>query len=263
MAFSADGSFAYVAGSSGNTGSVSAYSTCALAGEASGLLPNGTAPTTGVPMQLLTAPVVTHFNNQAGTCTVTTPQQNSCPISQNVYVFEPPNIQVLTAQFSQVSNALLTQPTQYSCNAPNIPNVNDFSVTANYTLPGGQFTPVYANLVNNGSELIVVARYIPSVYIFSNGTTQTIPLESSYDPRWASASEDGNFVFVAACDQYQSNSPTQPAPCIAGSLHVVNTSGNGTDQKVPYINNTTNNMCSGLGAGAPYCYPDLVAVKPH
>jgi len=243
VAFSADGSFAYVAGSSGNTGSVSAYSTCGLAGEPSVLLPGGTVPTTGVPLQLFTSPVITHSDNT---------------ISQNIFVFEPPNIQVLTAQFSQVSNPLLTQPTRYFCNAPTL---SQFSVTANYTLPGGQFTPVYANLVNNGTDLIVVARFNPAVEIFSSGSTIRIGLDASYDPRWASASDDAKFVFVGACDQYPNNDPTQP--CSAGSLHIVNTSGTGTDQKVPYINNTTNNMCNGLGAGAPYCFPDMVAVKPH
>jgi hypothetical protein len=32
---------------------------------------------------------------------------------------------------------------------------------------------------------------------------------------------------------------------------------------VPYINNTTNNMCIGQGAGAPLCFPTMVAIKPQ
>jgi hypothetical protein len=254
VAFSADGSFAYVAGSSGSTGAVAAYSTCALYGEPSTQIgPTPTSPITvstlGVPYKILPAPAVVHDD-----------QTDPGVITQNIYVFEPPNIQVLTAQFNQNVLPPLKQPTQYQCN---VPTLDTFGVTANYTLNGGNFTPVYAELVNNGSELIVVARFIPSVYIFSNGSTRSIPLQGSYDPRWASASDDGNYVFVAACDQYQNNNPVPPSPCIAGSLHVVTTTGTGFDQKVPYINNTTDNMCNDLGAQATYCFPDLVAVKPH
>jgi hypothetical protein len=244
VVFSADGSFAYVAGSSGASGSVSAFSTCALTGEPSVDLlgPGGSVATAGVPMQIFPSPSLQHANNR---------------ISQNIYVFEPPNVQVLTAQFAQVSNNLLTQPTKYFCNAPNL---SSFSITANYTLPGGQFTPVYANLVNNGSELIVVARFIPSVLIFSDGTNFSVPLINSYDPRWASASDDGSLVFVAACDRYPNNDRNQP--CAAGSVHIVNTL-TGNDQQVPFVNNTTDNMCNGQGAGAPICFPDLIAVKPQ
>ena len=67
-------------------------------------------------------------------------------------------------------------------------------------------------------------------------------------------------VFVAACDQYPNNDRNQP--CAAGSVHIVNTI-TGHDQDVPYINNTTNNMCTGQGAGAPLCFPDMIAIKPQ
>ena len=251
VAFSADGSFAYVAGSSGSTGAVAAYSTCALSGTPSTLLPlsgKNPAATLGIPYKILPSPVLSHDD-----------QTDPGVITQNIFVFEPPNIEVLTAQFNQNVLPPLTQPTPYQCNVPTLDN---FAVTGKYTLNGGNFTPVYANLVNNGSDLVVVARFIPSVYIFfSNGSSRTIPLQSSYDPRWAAASDDGSYVFVAACDQYPDNNPSNP--CSAGSLHVVTTSGNGFDQKVPYNNFTTNNMCNDLGAGATYCFPDLVAVKPH
>ena len=220
VAFSADGSFAYVAGSSGSTGAVAAYSTCALSGAPSTLLPlsnpNDKNPVTtlGVPYKILPSPVVGHDD-----------QTDPNLLTQNIYVFEPPNIEVLTAQFNQNVLPPLKQPTQYQCNVPTLDN---FGVTGKYTLNGGNFTPVYANLVNNGSDLVAVARFIPSVYIFSNGSTRTIPLQSSYDPRWASASDDGSFVFVAACDQYPNNNPNNP--CSVGSLHIVDTI-NGTTKK--------------------------------
>ncbi len=46
-------------------------------------------------------------------------------------------------------------------------------------------------------------------------------------------------------------------------MHIVNTISLGDFQQVPYINNSTNNMCSNLGADAPLCVADLVAIKPQ
>jgi len=170
-------------------------------------------------------------------------------ISQNLYVFEPPNIQAMSATFQQTGIG------QFTCSSPNV----TLSPGATYSLPTGTFTPVYANLLANGTEMIIVARFIPAVLIFNvaNGTTTAVQLSQSYDPLSASASSDGSVVFVAACDQ--SHDPNQPCP--AGSIHIINTLKQ-TDQDVPYINNTTNNMCVGQGAGAPVCFPDLVAIKP-
>ncbi len=262
VAFSADGSFAYVAGSSGSTGAVAAYSTCALSGAPSTLLPLPTPPpvgsmnplsTLGVPYKILPSPALVHDD-----------QTDPGLITQNTYVFEPPNIEVVTAQFKQNVPPLSQQPppTSYRCN---VPTLDSFSVTGKYTLNGGNFTPVYANLVNNGSWLIAVARFNPAVYIFANGSTLSIRLQvpgSNYDPdpRSASASDDGQFVFVGACDQYPNNDKNQP--CSLGALYIVDTI-NENVQRVPYNNFTTDNMCNDLGGTAPYCFPDLVAVKPH
>ena len=252
-AFSADGSFAYVSGatqsvgSAGNTGSVSAFSTCALTNAPSTNL--GTVslpPNEGAPLQIFPAPLVQHVA-----------QGNLDLISQNIYVLEPPYIQILTAQFAQVTNKIPLQPSQYSCN---VPTVNSFGITAPpYTV--GQITPVYANLVNDGAQMIVVARFNPAVFLISmnGGTPQKFPIPT-YDPLSASASSDGSQVFVAACDQYPNNDPNQP--CSAGAVYAVNTSS-GYVQPIPYINNTTNNMCTGQGAGAPLCFPTLVAIKPQ
>ncbi|MGB9492511.1 MAG: hypothetical protein WCA92_18765 [Terriglobales bacterium] len=239
VAFSPDGSFAYVAGSSGTTGSVSAFSTCALPGEASVNL-GSPVPTSGIPARIFPFP-----NLQPGTQFIT----------QNVLVFEPPSVQVLTAEFTQVSLPL----SQYVCNPPTL---NSFKVGPSIYLGEGNFTPVYVNLVDNGTKMIIVARFIPAVLIFdvANGTTSAVQLVNSDDPRSASSSNDGSEVFVAACDQYVPNS--NPPVCAAGSVHIVNTI-TGHDQDVPYINNTTNNMCTGQGAGAPICFPDMIAIRPQ
>lgn len=237
--FSPDGSFAYVAGSSGTTGSVSAFSTCAQAGVPSVNL-GSPVPTTGIPARLFPFPSL---------------QSGSQSIGQNLLVFEPPNVQVLTAEFTQVSLPL----SQYVCNPPVL---QSFVAGPSYYLGEGNFTPVYANLVDNGTKMIIVARFIPAVLIFdvASGATSAIQLVNSYDPRSASASNDGSEVFVAACDQYPNNDRNQP--CAAGSVHIVNTI-TGHDQDVPYINNTTNNMCAGQGAGAPTCFPDMIAIRPQ
>ncbi|MGA9528624.1 MAG: hypothetical protein WBS24_10955 [Terriglobales bacterium] len=238
--FSPDGSFAYVAGSNGTSGSVSAFSTCALPGMASVEL-GSPVVTSGSPAQLFPFP-----NLQTG----------SEFITQNVLVFEPPSVQILTAEFTQVSLPL----SQYVCNPPVLSSLT--VGPANY-LGEGNFTPVYANLVDDGTKMIIVARFIPAVLIYdvASGTIDDqIQLPGSYDPRSASASNDGSEVFVAACDQYPNNDPGQP--CSSGAVYAVNTT---TDyvQRVPYINNTTNNMCSGQGEGAPICFPDLIVIKPQ
>lgn len=253
--FSPDGSFAYAAGaaedigSTGNTGSVSAFSTCALAGAPSTNLGTVSLPAnSGAPLQIFPAPLVQHVT-----------QGNTDLIKQNIYVLQPPYIQVLTAEFTQDTNTTPFQPSQYTCN---LPTLHSFVLTSTDTVQGGQFTPVYAKLVNNGAEIVIVARFIPSVIIYNiaNQTTTAVQLVQSYDPLSASASSDGSQVFVAACDQYPNNDPSQP--CSSGAVYAVNIT-NGYVQRIPYINNTTNNMCTGQGAGAPVCFPTMVAIKPQ
>jgi hypothetical protein len=255
-AFSPDGSFAYIAGAEGASGVISAFSTCAASSAASVELgplnqPPITVTTSGVPLQIFPSPTVQHIDANIGGTEVE-------EISQNIYVFEPPYIQVLTAQFAQDTNTFPLQPSKYSCN---LPALNSFGLTTSYTLQGGQITPVYANLVNDGAEMIVVARFNPAVLLISmnDGTTQKFQVPT-YDPLSASASSDGSQVFVAACDQYPNNDPAQP--CSSGAVYAVNVTSDYV-QRIPYINNTTNNMCAGQGAGAPVCFPDLVAIKPQ
>jgi len=248
VAFSADSSFAYVIGTSGAAGTLSAFSTCSTPGVPSTEL--GSIATSGVPLQVFASPNLP-----------TTPPGSDL-IWQNVFVLEPPKLESFTAKFTQVA----ISDTQFTCNPPQI---STFSLTAGntYDLGQGAFKPLYARLVGDGSELIVVGENIPAVLVFNvaSGTTSAIRLArvgyANIFPYAASASSDGSQVYVAACDQFPNNDPSQP--CEAGSVHVVSTIGQGDYQQVPYINNTTNNMCNNLGGSQSLCVPDLVAIKPN
>ncbi|MGA2005549.1 MAG: hypothetical protein ABSG70_19370 [Terriglobales bacterium] len=242
VAFSADGSFAYAAGTSGAAGAVAAFSTCSVPGLSSKEL--GSVDTTGAPLQIFPSPNV---------------QATADSITQNVYVLSPPNVQALTAQWAQ-SNV---PDGEYACIPPTLQ-----SFTANptlYNLGQGSFIPLYARLVANGSELIVLAQGNPSVLIFNpaSGTTSSIHLTrpgyTNIYPLGASASTDGSEVWVAACDQYDPDGTT----CSAGSVHIVNTISGGDYQQVPYINNSTNNMCNNVGGTQPLCVANLVAIRPQ
>jgi hypothetical protein len=238
VAFSADGSFAYVAASSGGSGSVSAYSMCSVAGAPTVELANSPVATAGIPLRIFPAP-----NVQATTDSIT----------QNVYALEPPNVQVLTAQYTQ-------NPVVYDQNVCIPPSLFSFTAGTTYNLGQGVFIPLYARLVANGSQIIIVAQKNPSVLIFNiaNGTTTSVPLVNNGDPLAASASTDGGQVYVGACDQYQPDGKT----CAAGSVHIVDTVSRGDFQQVPFINNSTNNMCSDLGQNAPFCVANLIAIQP-
>jgi len=246
VAFSADSSFAYVIGSSGTTGTLSAFSTCSTPGVPSTEL--GSVGTAGVPLEIFTSPKLPPANGF---------------ISQNVFVLEPPNLQIFTANFTQTS----ISDNQFICNvpiAPPSPPLPFLSAGPTYNLGKGAFTPLYARLVGDASEFIVVGQNIPFVLIFNvaSGTTTGIALiregYSNISPYAASATSDGSLVFVAACDQYDPDGVT----CAAGSVHVVNTDIGADVQQVPYINNTTNNMCNNLGGDQALCVSDMIAVKP-
>jgi hypothetical protein len=240
VGFSADGSFAYVAASSGGSGSVSAYSMCSVAGAPTVELANSPVATAGIPLRIFPSP-----NIQATTDFIT----------QSVYALEPPNVQVLTAQFTQ-------NPVVYDKDFCVPPSLFSFTAGSVYNLGQGTFIPLYSRLVANGSQIIIVAKKNPSVLIFNiaNGTTTSVPLVNNGDPLAASSSTDGGQVYVAACDQYNTANP--PA-CIAGSVHIVNTVTQGDFQQVPFINNGTNNMCNNVGQNAPLCVADMIAIQPQ
>jgi hypothetical protein len=266
--FSADGSFAYVAGTP-DAVSVSAYSTCSLPGNPS--VDIGKVVASSTPLQLFPVPNV---------------QADSQGLTQTVLALEPPNIEFLTAQqFTQVP-ILYQHPLQLTCNPPTI---QSFTKGPIFDLGQGNFTPIYSQLVNDGAQMIIVGHGIPAVLLFnvSDGTTRSVPLSGSPAtgcpqcagnsfPLSASASTDGSQVYVAACDQYPNNDQTKP--CTAGSVHIVNTCGaqpcnappalgEGDFQQVPYVNiNDANNpnMCNNQGGTSPpVCLPNLVAIKPQ
>ena len=258
--FSADGSFAYVAGPGlGPTGlAVSAFSTCSRPGAAS--VEIGTVATSSAPLQLFPLPAV---------------QADSQGLTQTILALEPPNIEFLTAhEFTQVP-IQNQHPLQLTCNPPTI---QTFTQGAHFDLGQGNFNPVYTQLVGDGSAMIIVARNIPAVLVFnvSSGITTSVRLVGNTDPLSASASTDGSQVYIAACDQYPDNDPTKA--CSAGSVHIVNTCGvltcnappalgQGDFQQVPFVNiNDVNNpnMCNNQGGtNPPLCLPNLVAIRPQ
>ncbi len=243
VAFSADGSFAYVAGTP-TAASISGFATC------NPQLPQGDlgfVTTPGTPTQLLPS-----------------------PDGRSVIAIDSPNIDIFTATDTQ--NDLMDG--QFACNAPTV----TFSNTVkSINLGQGNFTPIYSQLVNDGAEVIVVAQNIPAVILFnvSDGTTTSVQLVGNSYPLAASASTDGSQVYVAACDEYTNNDPTKA--CAVGSVHIVNTCaalacnipptlGQGDFQQVPFVNvndNNSPNMCNNQATNAPLCLPNLVAIKPQ
>ena len=253
--FSADGSFAYIAGAPTAT-SISGFATCdAQQTHHDPLIPPPLdfdfVTTPGIPLQIFPS-----------------------PDAQHVIALDPPYIDVVTT----VDNLIPLPDGQFVCNAspPLVdldPTVNFPQTVQSYDLGQGSFDPVFSQLVADGTEMIVVARKVPAVLVFSvsYGTTSSIPLARAgfgdTDPLSASASTDGSQVYVAACDQYGPDGKT----CAAGSVHIVNIvdtdgQGQGDFQQVPYanINNLNNpNMCNNQGTGVPLCLPNLIAIKPQ
>ncbi|MGB8010876.1 MAG: hypothetical protein WCF68_04630 [Terriglobales bacterium] len=255
--FSANGSFAYVAGTP-NATSVSAFANCNT--PTTSIL-NGVT-TTAVPLSLF--PLPTQQLDSNGNW------------AEVVLAVDPPYIDTfgVTVQQSVLPDG------DFLCFAPSVELDSDFRTSAN--LGQGKFTPLYSQLVNDGTQVILVAQNVPAVLIFNvslsgnSGTTTSIPLAGSAEtgctqctgtswPLAASASNDGSQIYVAACDVYPNNDPTQP--CSAGSVHIVSTvGGEGDYQQVPYINlnqDGNTNMCNSLGPNAPLCLPNLVAIRPQ
>lgn len=247
VAFSADGSFAFVAGTPANQ--VSAFATCDLADR--GDISNPVA-LTSTPLKLVPAPEVQDVLINASQSVVT----------QNVIALEPPNIQTLTAQF--IAGAPLDHGI-FTCNDPafhtDLPTYKGFSAGPSMNLGQGNFVPLYMRVVGNGSQVIVVAKNVPAVLVadLNQQTTTPIALANNGLPLAASASTDGSQVFVAACDAFSNTNPPQ---CTSGSVHLINTLSGGDFQQVPYVNiNTNNSMCN--SASAPPCFPNLIAIKPQ
>jgi hypothetical protein len=241
VAFSADGSFALVAGTPG-AASVSGFATCDLANNLSSV------PTSGVPFAVRPLPDL-QFDPLGR-------------LAQSVLALDPPNADIFTVVFAQ--NPLIEQPPNsghFFCQAPTV-QLDDQVPSRTINLGQGNFIPLYVRVVGNGSQVIVVGKNIPAVLVtdLNQQTTTPIALVNNAVPRAASASTDGSQVFVAACDAFTNNDPTQP--CASGSVHIINTLSGGDFQQVPFVNiNTNNSMCN--SATAPPCFPNLIAIKPQ
>jgi hypothetical protein len=238
VAFSADGSFAYVAG----TASVSGFATCNLAN----VLPSVT--TSGAPFNI--APLPNLQLDLTGR------------LAQSVLALDPPNADIFTVAFEQ--QPPFEQPPasgQFFCKEPAVQHVETEFPDRTINLGQGNFTPLYIRVVGDGSQAIVLGDRIPAVLVvdINQQTTTPIALVNNALPRAASASSDGSQVFVAACDVFTNNDPTQ---CTSGSVHIINTVSGGDFQQVPFVNvNTNNSMCN--LPSAPPCFPNLIAVRPQ
>ncbi len=130
--FSSDGSFAYVAGTPTSSG-VSAFSTCSLPNIASSELDSVQASST--PLQIFPSPAIPQPFIQ----------DNEFWGTQDIIALEPPNIELLKAQFRQDPAPYKDgEPLQMTCN---VPKFLSFTKGASYNLGQGNFTPVYTQLV--------------------------------------------------------------------------------------------------------------------
>ena len=258
LAFSADGSFAYVAGHpTGST--ISAYSTCSSNGAPTKFLGSGAASATPLkiyPFQSVPANGPSLVSNGGA-------NDGQPSLVQNIVALEPPSIEILTAHYTQQPTKTdAADDTKTTCDLPAVSNPL-VSKVASFNLGQGNFVPIFSQLVNDDNEFIVVAQNLPAVFVVNvnNGTTSSVPLLNSASPLAAAASTDGSQVFVAACDQYDQS--TTPPTCAVGSIHVVSTVGGGDALQVQYVNNGNRNMCNNGGNPVPQCLPNMVAIKPQ
>jgi hypothetical protein len=240
LAFAADGSFAYVAGTPGN--SVSGYSVCTTNNVPDNVL-NVPIPEFPLAISLLPSLQFDHLGR----------------LAQSVLALTPPTIDIFTVGFAQ--NPLVEQPLNsgnFFCQPPTVQSDDADFPPKSFNLGQGTFTPLFMQVTGDGSQVILVAKNIPAVLIFdvSGGTTTAIPLVNNASPLAASATLDGTQVFVAACDADHVN------PNTCGSIHIVNTQSGGDLQQAVYTNiNTNDSMCNNLPGTA--CLPDLIAVRPQ
>jgi hypothetical protein len=250
LSFAADGSLAYVSGEPGSA--ISGFATCnAHDLGASPALPSN--PLRVVPLPGIREDHIQIPNQDDGDVT------EHSVITQDLIAIVPPNVQLLTAQFSRDEIDL---PTQLTCNPPyfyvNKPIYNGFSAGASFNLGQGDFSPLLMRVTGDGSQVIIVAQNIPAVLTFSvnGGTTTAIPLANNASPLAGSATQDGSQVFVTSCD----GDPQNPNTC--GSIHIVNTLNGGDIQQAIFTNvNTNDSMCNNLPG--PPCLPNLIAVRPQ
>ena len=233
VAFSADGSFAYVAGTPGAL-SVSGFATC----DSANVFNDVTLHATPLAIRPLPNQQLDAKGNWA----------------QPVVAFDPPYVEKFGVKVIQP----LLPLNQFTCNGTSAAPDTDFPQTF-YNLGLGSFTPLLMQVAGNGTQVIVVAQNVPAVLVLdmTGGTTTAFPLANNPALLAASASPDGSQVFVAACDGVH---PDHPDTC--NSVHIVNLLAGGDIQEVVFTNiNTNDSMCNNL-PGSP-CLPNLIAVKPQ
>jgi len=249
VAFSADGSFAFVAGTPNN--SVSGFATCN--GERM-LLPPTLPPLNlpGNPLRLFPLP-----NTQE------TPLDSlHTVITQQLLALEPPNLQLLNAQYQQ---NLLSQ-LEFTCQIPSFagpPSFTGLSAAPPFNLGQGNFVPLEMRVVGDGSQAILVAQNIPAVFVVDVNAkiTSAIPLVNNASPSAASVSPDGTTVFVTSCDGTLTD-PNNQQTC--GTIHIVDVAGRADIQQGFYTNlGTQGSMCNNLDPDVLKCLPDLIAVRPQ
>lgn len=245
MTFSADGSFAFVAGAPAN--GVSGFATCDYAAIAGGSITG--LPST--PQRVVPIPGVQDVEIDVRHSVVT----------EHFLALEPPFLQALVAEFTRDPDkdglGTCNPPTAYT--NPPLNTYTGFTPGPAINLGQGNFSPLYMRVTGDGSGAVIIANLVPAVLFvdLNQQTTTAVPLANNGLPLAASASSDGSQVFVAACDVYTNNDPTQ---CTSGSVHIINRLSGGDFQQVPYVNfNTNNSMCT--VASAPPCFPDMIAIK--
>lgn len=244
VSFAADGSFAYVAGTPGSN--ISAFSTCDIPPVGSVNL--GDVSTASTPLKIFPLPDV--HESQI--------DKEHSLITQSVLALEPPNIQLLTAQFTRSP----IDDGQFICNLPGLTGFN-FSDPVN--LGQGNFTPLYTQVTGDGSQVILLAQNVPAVLVFdvAGGTTSAFPLTDGAFPLAATATLDGTQIFVAACQTLFHDEKNHQRCSSGASVHIINTQSGGDIQQAVYTNiNTNDSMCSNLDPAHP-CTPNLIAVRPQ
>jgi hypothetical protein len=250
VAFSADGSFAYIAGTPAPGNSISGLATC----DAQPTFADPPTPpnfdfvtTPGIPLKIFPSPDAHH-----------------------VLALDPPYIDIFST-----SDTLLPLPdNQFVCDGRNLvppgvnidPTVNFPQSAQSFNLGQGTFTPLYMQVTGDGSQVILVAKNIPAVLVFdvNGGTTSAIPLADNALPLAASATLDGTQVFVAGCQTLFTDDEDHQRCSSGASVHIVNTQSGGDIQQAVYTNvNTNDSMCSNLDPATHPCTPNLIAVRPQ
>jgi hypothetical protein len=250
VAFAADGSFAYIAGTPAPGNSISGFATCDDQPTFADPLtpPNfDFVMTPGIPLKIF-----------------------PLPDAQHVLALDPPYIDIFST-----SNAILPlSDDQFVCDGRNLvpprvdidPTVNFPQSAQAYNLGQGNFTPLYFQATGDGSQVILVAQNIPAVLVFdvNGGTTSAIPLADNALPLAATATLDGTQVFVAGCKTLFNDDQGHQRCSSGGSVHIVNTQSGGDIQQAVYTNiNTSDSMCSNLDPATHPCTPNLIAVRPQ